>query len=50
MTESPRDLLDETQRGRSERTPLLALGGVTLVLAAVVGVIVAAALVVYFVV
>jgi hypothetical protein len=48
MTESPRDLVDEAQRGRSERTPLLALTGVTLVVGAVVVVIMAVALLVYF--
>jgi hypothetical protein len=48
-TETPRDLLEETQRGRSDRTPWLALTGVTLVLTIVVAVIVAAALIVYFV-
>jgi hypothetical protein len=50
MTESPRDLVEETQRGRSERTPWLALTGVTIVVGALVAVIVVAALIVYFVV
>jgi hypothetical protein len=50
MTESPKDLLDETQRGGSERTPMLALTGVTLAVAILVAVILAAALIVYFVV
>lgn len=49
MTETPRDLVDEAQRGQSDRTPAIALTGVTLVVAALVGVIVAAALIVYFV-
>ena len=49
MTETPKDLVDEAQRGRSERTPWLALTGVTLVVAALAGVIVVAALIVYFV-
>ena len=50
MTETPKELVDEAQRGRSERTPWLALTGVTLVLTVVVGVLIAAALIVYFVV
>ena len=50
MTESPRDLVEETQRGRSERTPWLALTGVTIVVGALVAVIVVGALIVYFVV
>lgn len=49
MTETPRELMRETERGRSERTPWLALTGVTLVVAALVGVILVLALVVYFV-
>ena len=48
MTETPKELVEETQAGRSERTPWLALSGVTLVVAAVVGVIVVIALLVYF--
>jgi hypothetical protein len=49
VTESPQDLVEEAQRGRSERTPWIALTGVTLVVAVLVAVIVAAALIVYFV-
>ncbi|HWJ31326.1 MAG TPA: hypothetical protein VNR59_03210 [Gaiellaceae bacterium] len=49
MTETPRDLVRETERGRSERTPWLALTGVTIVVAALVCVILAVALIVYFV-
>jgi hypothetical protein len=48
MTETPKDLVEEAQRGRSERTPWLALTGVTLVVGALVVVIVAVALIVYF--
>jgi hypothetical protein len=48
MTETPRDLVEEAQRGRSERTPWLALTGVTLVVGALVVVIAAVALIVYF--
>ena len=47
MTETPRDLAREAGRGRSERTPWLALTGVTLVVAALVATIVAVALIVY---
>jgi len=50
MTETPRDLAREAGRGRSERTPWLALTGVTLVVAALVATIVAVALIVYFLV
>jgi len=50
MTETPRDLLDEAQRGRSERTPWLALTGVTIVVGALVVAILAVALIVYFLV
>ena len=49
MTESPKDLVDEAQRGRSERTPWLALTGVTIAVAALVCVILAVALIIYFV-
>jgi hypothetical protein len=50
MTETPRDLLEEAQRGRSERTPWLALTGVTIAVGVLVAVILVAALIVYFVV
>ncbi len=50
MTESPKDLVEEVERGRSERTPWLALTGVTIVVGALVAVIVAVALIVYLVV
>jgi hypothetical protein len=50
VTETPKDLIEETQRGRSERTPWLALTGVTLVVAVLAGLIIVAALIVYFVV
>jgi hypothetical protein len=48
MTETPKDLVKEAERGRSERTPWLALTGVTIFVAALVGVIVVIALAVYF--
>ena len=50
MTETPRDLVKEAERGRSERTPWIALTGVTIAVAALVGVILAVALILYFVV
>ena len=49
MTETPKDLVEEAERGRSERTPWLALSGVTLVVTLVVAVLVAVVLLVYFV-
>lgn len=49
MTETPKDLVEEAERGRSERTPWIALTGVTLVVGLVVVAITAVALVVYFV-
>lgn len=48
MTETPRDLVEEAQRGRSERTPWLALTGVTIVVGVVVVAILTVALIVYF--
>lgn len=46
--EHPRDLHDELQRGYSDRTPALALTGVTIAVTAVVSLILLAALLVYF--
>ena len=48
MTETPKDLVEEAQRGRSERTPWLALTGVTLVVGALVAVIVVIAFLAYY--
>ena len=48
MTETPKELYEEAERGRSDRTPWLALGGVTVVVGAIVVVIALAALLVYF--
>jgi hypothetical protein len=50
MTETPKQLAKEAGRGRSERTPWIALTGVTIAVAVLVAVILAAALIVYFVV
>jgi hypothetical protein len=36
MTESPKDVAREAGRGRSNRTPVLALSGVTITIASVV--------------
>jgi hypothetical protein len=50
MTETPKNLVEEAQRGRSERTPWIALSGVTLVVGAFVGLVIAVALILYFVI
>ena len=50
MTETPKELAKEADRGRSERTPWIALTGVTLAVGALAGVIIVAALVLYWVV
>jgi hypothetical protein len=50
MTETPKDLAEEAQRGRSERTPWLALTGVTMAVGAIVLAILVAALLVYYLV
>jgi hypothetical protein len=49
MDESPKDLAREADRGYSERTPAIALTGVTIAVGAVVVVIAAIALVFYFI-
>ena len=48
MTETPKELAREAERGRSERTPWIALTGVTLVVAVLVAVILIVAFLVYF--
>ncbi|HVU76414.1 MAG TPA: hypothetical protein VHC67_02440 [Gaiellaceae bacterium] len=50
MTETPKDLVEEAQRGRSERTPWIALSGVTIAVGALVVVILVAAFLVYYLV
>jgi hypothetical protein len=47
--EKTKDLAAEVERGRSPRTPLLALTGVTIGLSIIFAVIVTVALVLYFV-
>jgi hypothetical protein len=47
--ETTKDLAAEADRGRSARTPLIAVTGVTLTIAVVVGVVLAVALILYFV-
>jgi hypothetical protein len=47
--ETTKDLAAEADRGRSARTPLIAVTGVTLAIAVVVAVVLAVALVLYFV-
>jgi hypothetical protein len=46
--ETSRDLAAEAQSGRSARTPLIALTGVTLFVAIAVAIVLAVALVLYF--
>jgi hypothetical protein len=46
--EKTKDLAAEAERGRSPRTPLLALTGVTVLLSIVFAILVAVALVLYF--
>jgi hypothetical protein len=48
MTETPKDLAKEAERGRSERTPWIALSGVTLIIGALVAVIVVIAFLAYY--
>jgi hypothetical protein len=45
--EGPTDLIREADRGRSERTPFLALTGVAIVVAAAVAVVLTLAVIVY---
>jgi hypothetical protein len=44
-----KELAAEAERGRSDRTPLLAISGVTLLVGVVVAVVLAVALILYFV-
>jgi hypothetical protein len=46
--EKPKELAREAERGRSARTPLIVLSGVTIVIAIVVAVVLAIAFLVYF--
>lgn len=48
MTESPKDLAHEATTGDTSRTPMLALTGVTLIVAVVVAVILVAVFLVYY--
>ena len=48
MTETPKELAQEASRGRSARTPAIALTGVALVVGVVVAVILIAAFLVYY--
>jgi hypothetical protein len=49
VDESPKDVAREVERGASDRTPALALTGVTIVVAVVAGAIIVLALVLYLV-
>ena len=46
--ETAKDLAAEAERGRSPRTPLLALTGITLVLGVIFAILVTIALILYF--
>jgi hypothetical protein len=46
--EKTKELAAEVDEGRSERTPFLALGGVTVIVGIAVGVVLAVALILYF--
>ncbi|HSC72537.1 MAG TPA: hypothetical protein VLB89_00125 [Gaiellaceae bacterium] len=46
--EKVKELEAEAERGRSPRTPLLMLGGVTVVISVIFAVVVAVALILYF--
>jgi hypothetical protein len=48
MTETPKELAKEAERGRSERTPWIALSGVTLIIGALVAVILVIAFLAYY--
>jgi hypothetical protein len=47
--ETTKELAEEAERGRSARTPVIALTGVTLIVGAIAGLLIAIGLVVYFV-
>jgi hypothetical protein len=47
--ETAKELAEEAERGRSARTPLIAITGVTLLVGVVVAIVLAIALTVYFV-
>ena len=46
---TPGELVEEAARGRSERTPLIAITGVTVVIGAILALLLAIAFFVYFV-
>ena len=48
-TENTEDLVEEAQRGRSERTPWLVLGGVHVIVGALVAVVLLLAFVAYLI-
>jgi hypothetical protein len=48
-TETPKDLVAEAERGRSERTPFLAISGVALVVGLLVAVVLGIAFAVYLI-
>ena len=48
-TETPKELVAEAERGRSERTPLLAISGVALAVGALVTIVLGIAFAVYLI-
>lgn len=49
LTEKPKELVEEAERGRSERTPWLVLGGLQVAIGALVAVVLAIAFVAYLI-
>lgn len=50
VVEKPKELAEEAARGRSERTPWIAISGVTIAVGTVVGLVTAVVLLIYFLV
>jgi hypothetical protein len=48
ITEKPKELVEEAERGRSERTPWIVLGGVNVVVFGAVAVLLAIAFTAYY--
>jgi len=49
LTQKPKELAEEAERGRSERTPWLAISGVTLAVGVLVAIVLGIALAVYLI-
>ena len=50
VVEKPKELVQEASEGRSERTPLIALTGVTIAVGILVAIVLALAFLIYFLV